>query len=299
MITIRKIQRRLGLIRHNATPVIPAIDPAHCFTGRDTPAERSLASICQHQDMRFLLSYRFLRGQGLEIGALHFPLPVAPGVTVKYYDYGTREENLLKYPHLPAEKIVHTDYVGDGEKLDLIDPGSLDFLIANHMLEHCQDVIGTLKLFYSKLKPEGVLFISLPDLRYTFDCRRAPTSIDHLERDHLVGPEVSLYSHYRDVHANWSERQSTEMRKLNPDGPGPLTEAAFHQAVRDTHVDWHFHAWTQLEIMELFLNMRRAHGLEFEIETIARNGIEFITVLRKTTVESYDRNEPEFRPLSS
>src|SRR5690606_20098895 len=105
-----------------------AIDPASCFTGNDTPAEHALASVCQNTDMRFLLSYRFLRGEGLEIGALHFPLPLAPGVRVKYYDYRSREENIRKYPELPADKIVRTDYVGDGEKLELVPAGSLDFL---------------------------------------------------------------------------------------------------------------------------------------------------------------------------
>jgi|GEM_PF-3489854 len=276
-----------------------AIDPASCFTGNDTPAEHALASVCQNTDMRFLLSYRFLRGEGLEIGALHFPLPLAPGVRVKYYDYRSREENIRKYPELPADKIVRTDYVGDGEKLELVPAGSLDFLVANHMLEHCQDVIGTLKLFYSKLRPEGVLFISLPDLRHTFDCRRAPTPFEHLERDHREGPAVSLYSHYRDVLANWSDRQSASVRALNGGSREPLDEAAFHTAVRGTHVDWHFHAWTQSEIQELFLRLRRDHGLQWEIEAAARNGIEFITVLRKTAVETFDRNEPDFRPLSA
>jgi SAM-dependent methyltransferase len=298
---IGKIRKALGIPRTTPLPASgpraqDAIDPSNCFTGRDTPAERTLADICRHQDMRYLLSYRHLRGEGLEIGALHFPLPVAPGVTVRYYDYRTREENIGRFPFLPPDKIVRTDYVGDGEKLELIAPESLDFLIANHMLEHCQDAIGTLKLFFSKLKPEGVLFISLPDLRYTFDFRRAATGFDHLEHDHREGPAGSLYSHYRDAFSAWSERQRADLHHLNGGSPEPLSESGLRTALAGTHADWHFHAWTQLEIMELFINMRRRHGLEFEIEACARNGIEFITVLRKTAVESFDRNEPGFRP---
>lgn len=290
---IKKILRCLGLGKKHGSV---RIRPGNCFTGRDTSAERALASICSGQDMRYLLSYRFLRGEGLEIGALHFPLPVAPGVKVRYYDYRTREENIRDFPHLPAEKIVRTDYVGNGEKLELIPDGSLDFLVANHMLEHCQDVIGTLKLFFAKLRPQGVLFISLPDLRYTFDCRREPTPFEHLEKDFREGPAGSLYSHYRDVLASWSDRQSAAVRALHNGTREPLDEAAFRQKVRDSHVDWHFHAWTQAEILELFLRLRRDHGIGWEIEAAARNGIEFITVVRKTSVETYDRNEPSFRP---
>ena len=48
-----------------------------------------------------------------------------------------------------------------------------------------------------------------------------------------------------------------------------------------------------------FLRLRRDHGLQWEIEACARNGIEFITVLRKTAVETFDRNEPDFRPPSA
>lgn len=273
-------------------PTGPACDVLPPFNGRDTPAERALGDTCMHSDFRFILSYRFLRGQGVEIGALHFPLPVAPGVSVKYYDYRTRDENIRQFPNLPPDKIVQTDYVGDGEKLDLIPAASIDFLVANHMLEHCQDVIGTLKLFFSKLRPEGILFISLPDLRYTFDFRRTPTAYEHLERDYRDGPTGSLYSHYRDVLALWTPRQASCVRELNDGLSEPLDEAAFRERTRDKHVDWHFHAWTQLEIIELFVELRRRHGIAFEIESMSRNGIEFIIVLRKTAVEARDRNEP-------
>jgi hypothetical protein len=280
-------------------PPPPADDALPPFSGRDTPVERALADTCMHSDLRFILSYRFLRGEGLEIGALHFPLPVAPGVSVKYYDYRTREENIRRFPELDPAKIVHTDYVGEGEKLELIAPASLDFLIANHMVEHCQDVIGTLKLFFSKLRPEGVLFISLPDLRYTFDYRRAPTPYEHLERDYREGPAVSLYSHYRDVLASWTPSQVREVRELNDGSIEPLEEPAFHEKIRGKHVDWHFHTWTQLEIVELFVELRRRHDIAFEIESMGRNGIEFIAVLRKTAVESRDRNAPLPTPAPS
>lgn len=287
-----------ALVAPPARPADTIIDPQHCFTGEPTNAERDLADICHHKDMRFILSYRYLRGEGLEIGALHFPLPVAPDVRVKYYDYCTREENLRKYPSLPADKIVVTDYVGDGEKLDLIPPGSLDFLIANHMLEHCQNVIGTLRVFYSKLRPEGVLFITLPDLRYTFDFRRPATSYEHLKRDHDEGPAGSLYDHYREIHTLGTGMSREEILRLNPGSPELLDEPALREKNAGTHIDCHFHAWTQSEIIEFFLRAGRDYGLDWEIEAISRNGIEVITVLRKTKVEVYDRNNPATRTSS-
>src|SRR6478735_3139573 len=42
------------------------------------------------QDRRLLLS-RILRGEGIEIGALHHPLPTQAGVKVRYVDYKSRE----------------------------------------------------------------------------------------------------------------------------------------------------------------------------------------------------------------
>lgn len=237
---------------------------------------RSQAAVLSGNARR-LLGWRLLRGNGLEIGALASPLPLPPGAKAVYYDYFSKEENIRRFPHLPPEQFVDVDFIGQCEDLDLIPGESLDFLIANHVLEHSADVIRTLVRFYEKLKEGGVLFVTLPDKRYTFDCDRAVTSFEHLWDEHLHGSARNDYAHYLDYHQHVAAKT---------DGP-PLTEEQFRQAGR---VDIHVHVWTQKEILELFLELDRRKLVEWEIEAAMRDGGEFIVVARRTRVDSWDRN---------
>lgn len=248
-----------------------------------------MAPVLEHMNAREILSYRYLRGNGLEIGALHYPTKTAPDARTKYYDYLTAEESRKRYQgwsDVEKNKLVEVDYVGDGEKLDLVEDGTLDYLIANHMLEHCQNVIATLRVFWSKLKQGGNLFLAIPDKRYTFDYMRQVTPFEHLERDAAEGPTVSLYEHYVEFRGNSSI--GSKLQDLTKD-----------EVLKLPHVDIHFHVWTQMEIIEMFLRLRRDHGFNWEIQAIMRQGNEVIVVLKKEDVEIWDRGDPATKPPTS
>jgi predicted SAM-dependent methyltransferase len=240
----------------------------------------SLGKLLASLDARKLLSLRYLRGDGIEVGALHRPTPTAPGARTKYYDYMSAAESRARLPDVAHERLVEVDYIGNGETLDLIPDASQDFLIANHMLEHCQNVIATLRVFWRKLKPGGALFITLPDKRYTFDFARPVTPFDHLVEDDRNGPSASLYQHYVDYMQHVHGRS--------------LSEVPTEEAVRAMpHVDLHFHVWTQMDIMEMFIRLHREHGFQWEIDCVMRNPCEVVTVLRKEEVTSWNRAAPE------
>jgi len=48
------------------------------------------------------------------------------------------EELKKQYPELSAYNLVEPDILDDGETLSSISDDSVDFVIANHMIEHCQ-----------------------------------------------------------------------------------------------------------------------------------------------------------------
>ncbi len=89
------------------------------------------------------VALRFLRGEGIEIGALDFPLWLPRGARVRYVDYldaaGLREahDSTLR----EGRPLVTPDVVDDGARLASFADGSLDFVVANHMLEHVEDPI--------------------------------------------------------------------------------------------------------------------------------------------------------------
>ena len=94
---------------------------------------------------RRALSDKYLTGQGIEIGALHYPLEVGEQVSVRYVDRLSSEELRPLYTELREFPLVPIDIIDDGEKLSRIEDESLDFIIANHMLEHCENPLGTIR----------------------------------------------------------------------------------------------------------------------------------------------------------
>src|SRR5215210_513324 len=101
---------------------------------------------------------RYLRGSGLEIGALHMPLRVARGVRVRYVDRLDVDGLRMHYPELAEHDLVDVDIVADGESLGSVADGSQDFVIANHFLEHTQNPIATVESHLRVLRPDGVIY---------------------------------------------------------------------------------------------------------------------------------------------
>jgi SAM-dependent methyltransferase len=128
-------------------------------------------------------SLLYIRGRGLEIGALHDPLPVRDGVVVEYVDVCGRQESIAKFPELDADKIVNPTHICDGFLLSSIPNSSQDFVIANHVLEHSPDPLRALTNWTRVLRPNGVLFTSLPIAEKCFDKGRVLTTLEHLVED--------------------------------------------------------------------------------------------------------------------
>ncbi len=223
-------------------------------------------------DPRAQLAAEFLRGGGVEIGALHQPMPVPPGAGVTYVDRMTVEDLREHYPELAELPLTPVDVVDDGERLETFADESIDFLVANHFLEHCENPIGTIETHLRKLRPGGVLFYAVPDKRYTFDFRRPRTTLAHVIGDYENGAEASRPDHYLE----W-ERMIYE-----PGTPAPEESVALSKADRHEREGYsiHFHVWTQADLLELFMHCRDRFET-FDLEAVRRSGLENIVVLRK------------------
>jgi SAM-dependent methyltransferase len=225
------------------------------------------------RDLRFRTTRRrlakhYLRGSGLEIGALHCPLSLPASATVRYVDRmdcaGLREH----YPELSKETLVDVDIVDDGEKLSTRPDASADFIIANHFIEHTQDPLGTLSNHLRVLRPRGILYLAVPDRRRTFDSDRPPTPLDHVVRDHREGPAWS-----RPIH---QEEWARLVDKV------PISEVpARVRALEQSDYSIHYHVWTPSEFTALLEHARREQRLPFGIEKLQGNGHEFIAILRR------------------
>jgi SAM-dependent methyltransferase len=219
-------------------------------------------------DGRALLALKYLKGDGIEVGALTAKLPVPRGTRVRYVDRLTVKELRGQYPELDGLPLVEPDVVDDGETLDSFAAESLDFVAASHFIEHCENPIGTIRHQLLKLRRGGVLFLVVPDKRATFDARREVTSVEHLVRDDRDGPEWSRRQHYvewvRDAQAVPEDAVESTVERL-----------------LDQSYSIHFHVWTPEAFLELVTHCRDVEGLEFEFVAFERTADEFVVVLAK------------------
>jgi predicted SAM-dependent methyltransferase len=228
-------------------------------------------------EARTEFAYRFLAGDGLEIGGLHRPLPVPLGARVRQVDRMTTGELASAYgDDVAGKELAEVDLVDDGETLATVADNSQDFIVANHFLEHTGDPIGTIGNHLDKLRPGGVLFYAIPDKRFSFDFRREVTSLQHMIRDHESGAEVSRREHYDE----WGLLVTgTEAERAADGWPERAAEIARSLEAEDYSV--HTHVFTEASFLRLLLHCRDRYEDGFEIEASARNGDEIVAVLRK------------------
>lgn len=233
----------------------------------------------RHLDRR-VVAHSYLRGEGIEIGALNLPLQVPRAAKVRYVDRLRVADLREHYPELNSVELVNPDILADGELLESIQDSTQDFVIANHFIEHCQNPFLALSNMFRVLKPGGILYLAVPDKRYTFDVDRPVTTVEHVIEDYEKGPA-------------WSKRQHFEewARFVNKVGDDSQVNA---QADELMGMDYsiHFHVWTQAEMFDFLAAFRRTLGLSFDIEMFLKIEHECIFILRKGGETPEDGDAP-------
>jgi SAM-dependent methyltransferase len=210
----------------------------------------------------------WLQGDGIEIGALHNPLPLPPDARVRYVDHLPEAELRKHYPELDGQPFAPVSIIGSAQDLAMVADGSVDFVVANHLMEHLEDPIAGLLEFQRVLRPDGVVYLALPDKRRTFDCDRELTPVEHLLDEHRQGAQDNRRRHYVD----WATRVDKK-------------DEAHAAALLEQGYSIHFHVWRADTFLDFLVAARREFGLDFEIAQFAgletEEDDEFILVLVK------------------
>jgi predicted SAM-dependent methyltransferase len=233
--------------------------------------EKLEEKIISRTTFRFLISNNYLIGNGIEIGALHNPLRInSNNAKVLYIDRMSKEDLLTHYPEFKKVKLVDVDIIDNGEKLITIEDSSQNFIIANHMLEHCINPILTIETFISKLKKGGKIYLSIPDKRFTFDKYRKLTSYEHLLSDYKESETTSQVHHYEE----WVEY----CENLNRDNE------KFKTIVNERlnmNYSIHFHVWDFDTFLEFLIKTKELLNYSFSIVAFLQNNEEIISILEK------------------
>lgn len=220
-------------------------------------------------DIRKQLSRAMIHGQGIEIGALHNPLWVSPEAKVSYVDRMGLVDLLRHYPNFTPNDVAVPDIVDDGEKLLTFENGSLDFIIANHMLEHCENPLGTLRSHLSKLRSGGVLYYTIPDMRFFHDAARDLTPFEHFVMDDKEGPQRSRMGHYREWARTWVKKSEESECEAEA------------KSLEQSNYSIHFHVWNLTSFADFILRAQVYLANAFCVDTIQFNFTEVICILRK------------------
>jgi predicted SAM-dependent methyltransferase len=237
---------------------------------------------------RKVLSHAFVHGRGIEIGALQRRLPVAANAQVTYVDRMSKADLYEHYPELRAHDLVDVDVIDDGETLSNFQGNSQDFIIANHFFEHCQDPIKTIKNFLRVLRPEGIIYMALPDMRHTFDRDRARTEIAHLIDDHAWGPAISRKHHFRE----WVTLVEPHFGRVYVGED--VIEARVHDLMTQNY-SIHFHAFKPEDMRALIDHCAEVECMPISIVFSGEFGEEMIFILRKANAEVTGERQPRHK----
>jgi SAM-dependent methyltransferase len=226
-------------------------------------------------NFRNILRY-YLTGNGIEIGALHNPLDISglPVASIKYVDRSTTEELVKEHPEFGDAKLVHVDIIDNGEVLDQIENESLDFIIANHFIEHARNPMGTIGKWLSKLRSGGIIFMAVPEKSHTFDKDREVTPLEHLIADYGLDPQDPL------IH---DKQHFIEWTTLVLHFPADRIESYANSLV-ETNYSIHFHTFTLQSFLEMLNYLKQERKLPFVIKACAdiiHESNEFFAILMR------------------
>jgi predicted SAM-dependent methyltransferase len=176
---------------------------------------------------------------------------VKSGAKVWYIDRQQSNELGAHYSDLPAE-VIEPDVVADAADLPF-EAGMLDFIIASHVLEHLPFPLAALENWYRHLAPRGTLLLRIPDMRFTFDAKRARTALGHLLEEHSNRTRFDRRAHFMD----WLQGVS-DCRPGTPE---------FEQELRrllEMDYSIHYHVWTTDDVRELLEHTQKGMKLRWQ-----------------------------------
>jgi hypothetical protein len=228
--------------------------------------------------------------QGLEIGALDLPFVTCSEGNVKYADYATTEqlrERARAAPGHSSDFVVPVDFILSEAGWDNV-IGEYDWIAAAHVIEHAPNMIDWLKSVGSKLKEGGILFLVIPDKRYTFDYYRPESTLgkileDHFQQKHNPGFAEVFDGHYYSRNVNvfeiWQNFCQGEFNAYSTIGALDVAKTADIQ-----YIDVHCNIFSNQSFSFIVKILCEERWVPFSVEEIGiveQFGSDFHCILKK------------------
>ena len=234
---------------------------------------------------------------GIEIGALNRPIIKRefPG-EIFYLDHLSTSDLKNKYAHDPTvdvEDIVKVHYVvNDGNIKKAVKEKKFDYVVAAHVVEHVPNPINWLQEIFDILKPEGVLYLLVPDKRFTFDFQRPVTTFGTMLESYLTGRDIPSVSAVYDHLASAVKIDGTsvwggllkEIELLPLAGDKQAFEQANKVFSKNEYIDVHHSIFTPASFLDMMEKIISSDLLYAEIDKFndtKLGDIEFLVALKK------------------
>lgn len=268
--------------------------------------------------------------KGIEIGAYYNPLaPKAKNWHTLVIDYAAKPV-LIENFHRKIDESGRNDIadmVSNIEDVDIVWAGGsleelfrnqsingqMDYFLSSHNIEHSIDVIDYLRGASACLKPDGWIAMAIPDLRFTFDFFRNPTTFGDALLARQLGNRLHPPAMLLDNDLNYllSDGQSCWITSQ------PLGRLSFHDdpntvyhnyslAIGSSTADYKdCHRWVftpaSFELLLFDLHWTGLCNLKIDSLVAAEQGVlgsEFLVRLSNTPAHAFSGDEIKARRLA-
>ena len=183
----------------------------------------------------------------LEIGAFTAPTVDATEANVKFLDFFTTDELIEKVQKSGGDpsQVVDVHYVCRDDNYVEVVKDTFDLVVANHVFEHIDHSIRWLQMIRTMLRDDGLLFLVLPDKKYSFDKFRPDTPVSHILFEYLAPDQDASTIHNFETALYYDLEY---IGKIN-DPREKLNIARLKQAISESHPGVHRHVF-QAETFE-------------------------------------------------
>lgn len=251
-------------------------------------------------------------GRGAEIGPLNLPLLSKSDCGVLFVDHLDTKGLQQKYSTLTNIAEIDRPMVNDSLEQTLRMDAPLDYVVASQVMEHVPNPIRWMNEIAAILRVGGLLSISLPDRRMTFDLYREETSASDMIAAYLQDLTVpdarAVYDHQSlasAVNMHWAIPDSVYPNEVtNSKGsvgakfvePNPIEVAK--RAHAGVYLDTHCWVFTPPSFLLTMAQIAKEGLLKFRCKqfyptdeaAMDRDNHSFVTILEKVD-EGVSRDE--------
>lgn len=250
----------------------------------------------------------------LEVGALDKPLLHPREYNNKILDVKDADA-LRKYydgdRNVNAANIVDVDYIWSGQPYSELIPDRFDFVVSSHNIEHQPDLVRHLSDLSSVLKPDGRVYMIIPDHRYCFDAWKSASTIVDVLGAHLAGSRAptplsvlvnEVYNTHNSARHHWAGYHGNAIDLSNARALRTAFDKVKAKFASTSYVDahvWTFTPKTLCEIMRVLFDMQMTDLRVEACSETRSNEFEFYVVLRKAGVSPHPTPVMGASPQSS